>query len=182
MPFVATCRCNRIQRPNIASRRIAEQAWTVFRRVPFALVFGSRRRRTVMHLSLYVSACGTRLTASLTGPVSYADRRRALDAVCQRGKAQGIDRYLIDFTLALAQSWARRRKKRRSSMRCANETNSPARASPISIAPKATSPNCRRQRPNSASRPACSATAVAAIDWLHLGDPAVGSRPIAFGR
>ena len=51
-----------------------------------------------MHLALHHSACGRRLSAVLTGPVSYADRRDALDLVCRTGVAHRIAQYLIDFT------------------------------------------------------------------------------------
>lgn len=54
----------------------------------------------VMRLELTWSACGQRLSAVLTGPVTYADRSQALAAVCQEAAARGIRQFLIDFSLA----------------------------------------------------------------------------------
>ena len=134
-----------------------------------------------MHLSLYVSACGTRLTASLTGPVSYADRRRALDAVCQRGKAQGIDRYLIDFTLAWHSLGTPEEKA--SFFHALRERTELVGARIAYL-------NCPE---GSIAELQAAATEVgftagmfgdrsAAIDWLERGDHVVRTRPQAFGR
>jgi hypothetical protein len=53
-----------------------------------------------MQLSLHNSACGRRLTAALAGPVTYANRLFALDAVCRARKEDAIGLFLVDFTLA----------------------------------------------------------------------------------
>ena len=134
-----------------------------------------------MHLSLYVSACGTRLTASLTGPVSYADRRRALDLACQRGKAQGIERYLIDFTLA----WhmlgtpdekasffhALRERHELEGARIAYLNCPEGNIVELEAAATALGFTVGMFRDRSS-----------AIDWLELGDQVVRVRPVAFGR
>lgn len=53
-----------------------------------------------MRLTLTWSACGTRLTATLAGPVSYAHRAVAMDRVAKEAAARGISRIMVDFTLA----------------------------------------------------------------------------------
>ena len=53
-----------------------------------------------MRLTLTWSASGARLTATLSGPVSYAHRAVAMDRVAREAAERGISRVMIDFTLA----------------------------------------------------------------------------------
>lgn len=53
-----------------------------------------------MRLLLTWSASGTRLTATLSGPVSYAHRSVALEQVAREAAGRGISQVMIDFTLA----------------------------------------------------------------------------------
>ena len=55
---------------------------------------------TSMRLTLTYSASGSRLTATLAGPVSYAHRIVALGRVADAAAERGISLIMIDFTLA----------------------------------------------------------------------------------
>ena len=125
-----------------------------------------------MHLSLYVSACGTRLTASLTGPVSYADRRRALQTACQRGKAQGIERYLIDLTLAWHVLGTPDEKA--SFFHALRERDELAGARVAYLnCPEGNIAELQAAATELGFRASMFGDRSSAIDWLHLGDPAV---------
>ncbi|MUV14318.1 hypothetical protein [Noviluteimonas gilva] len=134
-----------------------------------------------MHLSLYVSACGTRLTASLTGPVSYADRRRALDVVCQRGKAEGIDRYLIDFTLAWHSLGTPEEKASFfHALRDRREFEG-ARIAYLNC-PEGNIVELREAAAQVGFTAGIFGDRSAAIDWLQRDAQIVPARPLAFGR
>jgi hypothetical protein len=134
-----------------------------------------------MHLSLYVSACGTRLTASLTGPVSYADRRRALDVVCQRAKAQGIDRYLIDFTLAWHSLGTPEEKASFFHVLREHHDLAGARIAYLNC-PEGNIAELRAAASELGFTAGIFGDRSAAIDWLQRDDQIVRTRPLAFGR
>lgn len=55
---------------------------------------------TEMRLTLTSSASGSRLTATLAGPVSYAHRILAMERVADEAAQRGISLVMVDFTLA----------------------------------------------------------------------------------
>ena len=136
-----------------------------------------------MHLTLYLSACGTRLTASLTGPVGYADRQRALEAVCKRGMAEGIDRYLVDFTMAWHMLGTPEEKASFfGALRECNHLRG-ARVAYLNC-PEGNIAELQAAATELGFEASMFGDRSAAIDWLQQGDQAERrrARPMAFGR